>query len=428
MGANGVCPLETTLKVEIITVGNEIISGSILDTNFRFIARKLSSIGADVLWHTSVGDDPETMSEALKLALRRADAVIVTGGIGPTPDDITRKVVSTVLARALLLNDDVLEAIKNRFKLRGLSMPGINERQALFPKGSEIIENKVGLAPGFLIRENGKLLFVLPGVPVEAEVMVEQSVLPRLAAAGSLRVTEQLLFRTTSIPESVIAENVASLEEPLEGVTVAYLPHEYGVDLSLHFRGADPKQVVPLKRAVQERLRKMLGQYCYAEVEKRLEEVVGEMLVARGLTLAIAESVTGGTVAGLVTSVPGASRYFMLGVTAYSNEAKMSVLRVPEILLLEKGAVSAEVALEMAKGVRERGLCDVGLATTGIAGPDGGSAEKPVGLVYIAVVSASASNVKELRLGGNRALIIRRASAAALDLVRRTLLSQEGES
>ncbi len=416
------------MKVEIVTVGNEIISGSILDTNFRFIARRLVSAGADVLWHTSVGDDPETMSEALKLALRRADAVIVTGGIGPTPDDITRKVVSTVFGRALLLNDDVLEAIKNRFKQRGLSMPGINERQALFPKGSEIVPNKVGLAPGFLIKEDGKLLFVLPGVPLEAEVMVEQTVLTKLAGSGSLRPAERLLFRTTGVPESVMAENIASLEEPLEGMTVAYLPHEFGVDLSLSFRGADPKQTSALKRSVQERIRKMLGPSCYAEDEKRLEEVVGEMLAARGLKLAIAESVTGGTVAGLVTSVPGASRYFMLGVTAYSNEAKMSVLEVPEILLLEKGAVSAEVALEMAKGVRDRGLCDVGLSTTGIAGPDGGSAEKPVGLVYVAVATPSASSVKELKLGGNRQLIMRRASAAALDLLRRTLLSEEGNS
>ena len=416
------------MKVEVITVGNEIISGSILDTNFRFIARRLTAAGADVVWHTSVGDEPENMSESLKLALRRADSVIVTGGIGPTPDDITRKVVSTFLGRALLLNDGVLEAIKARFKLRGLSMPGINERQALFPKGSEIIPNRVGLAPGFLIKQDGKLLFVLPGVPLEAEAMVDETVLPKLAGTGSLRPAEQLLFRTTGIPESVIAENIASLGEPLEGVTIAYLPHEYGVDLSLNFRNVDRQQAAVVKRGVLERFRKMLGDFCYAEEEKRLEEVVGEALTARGLRLAIAESVTGGAVAGLVTTVPGASRYFMLGVTAYSNEAKMSVLNVPEILLLEKGAVSAEVALEMARGVRERGLSDVGLSTTGIAGPDGGSAQKPVGLVYVAAVTPSASNVKELKLAGNRQLIIRRASAAALDLLRRALLSEEDRS
>lgn len=416
------------MKVEVITIGNEIITGSILDTNFRFIAGKLASAGADVLWHTSVGDDPETMSEALKVALRRSDAVVVTGGIGPTPDDMTRKVVSTVLGRALLLNDEVLTAIKDRFRQRGLAMPGINERQALFPKGSEIIPNRVGLAPGFLIKEAGKLLFVLPGVPAEAEAMVEESVLPKLADAGTLRPAERLLFRTTGLPESVIAEGIASLKEPLEGITVAYLPHEYGVDLSLSFHAADPKQAAAVRASVQKPLRKILGQSCYAEDSRRLEEVVGAALVARGLKLAVAESVTGGAVAGLVTTVPGASRYFMLGVTAYSNEAKMSVLAVPEILLLEKGAVSAAVAVEMARGVRERGLCDVGLSTTGIAGPDGGTAEKPVGLVYVAVVTGSAAHVKELRLGGNRHLIIRRASAAALDLLRRTLLFEEGQS
>jgi len=413
------------LKAEVITVGNEIISGSVLDTNFRFVARRLVTTGLDVLWHTSVGDDPETMSEALRTALRRANVVIVTGGLGPTPDDITRKVVSNVFGRALLLNDSVLEGIKKRFKSRGLSMPAINERQALFPKGSEIMENKVGVAPGFLIREEDRLLFVLPGVPIEAEVMVEQSVLPKLVALGSLRKTEQLLLRTTGISESAIAENLASMDEPLDGVSISYLPHEYGVDLCLTFEGEEAKQTSVLKRRLRERLLGILGEYCYVEGEKRLEEVVGGLLVSRGFKMAVAESVTGGTLAQLVTSVPGASRYFTLGVTAYSNESKMSVLGVPEILILEKGAVSAEVALEMARGVKEKGVCDVGLSTTGIAGPDGGSVEKPVGLVFVAVVTDSGRDVKELRLGGNRMLVIKRASAAALELLRRMLLRGE---
>ncbi len=416
------------MKAEIITVGNEIISGGILDTNFRFAARKLSSIGVEVLWHTSVGDDSDTMSEALRVALKRAGLVVVTGGIGPTPDDITRKVVSTVLARALLLNDAVLENIKTRFKLRGLSMPAVNERQALFPKGAEVLENKVGVAPGFLIRESERLLFVLPGVPLEAEAMLEESVLPMLRSMGVGRGSEQLLFRATGIPESALAENLASLEGTLEDVSLSYLPHEYGVDLCFTFKGKDPKKVASLKRSLRKRVLEVLGEHCYAEEEKRLEEIVGELLASRGLTLAVAESVTGGVLSQAVTSVPGASRYFMLGVTAYSNEAKMCVLGVPELLILEKGAVSREVALEMAKGVREKGMCDLGLSTTGIAGPDGGSADKPVGLVYVGLASGSCSEVRELRLGGNRLLIMRRASAAALDLLRRVLASEKGAS
>jgi nicotinamide-nucleotide amidase len=410
------------LKFEVITVGSEIVSGSVLDTNFRSIARKLTVIGARVLWHTSVGDEPETMAEALRIALKRADVIIVTGGLGPTPDDITRKVVSTVLGRTLLLSDQVLEAIRARFKKRGVDMPSINERQALFPKGAEIIENKVGTAPGFLLKEDEKFLFVLPGVPLEAEVMLEQFVVPRLASLGTLRGTEQIVLRTTGLAESLIAENVLALEEPLEGVSISYLPHEYGVDLCFTFKSVDAKQVALMKRMVRDKLTGILGEHCYAEGDKRLEEVVGELLISKGLTLAVGESITGGMIAELITSVPGASRYFVLGVTAYSNEAKASVLGVPESLLEEKGAVSPEVAIEMARGVKKKGLADMGLSTTGIAGPSGGTKEKPVGLVFIGLATESKVDVKEIRFGDNREFIVRRASATALDMVRRSLL------
>jgi nicotinamide-nucleotide amidase len=410
------------LKFEVITVGSEIISGSVLDTNFRFIARKLTAIGARVLWHTSVGDEPETMAEALKIALKRADVIIVTGGLGPTPDDITRKVVSTVLGRTLLLSDPVLEAIRARFKKRGVDMPSINERQALFPKGAEIIENKVGTAPGFLLKEDEKSLFVLPGVPLEAEVMLEQFVVPRLTSLGTLRGTEQMVLRTTGLAESLIAENILALQEPLEGVSISYLPHEYGVDLCFTFKSVDAKQVALMKRMVRDKLARILGEHCYAEGDKRLEEVVGGLLVSKRLKLAVGESVTGGMIAELITSVPGASRYFVLGVTAYSNEAKASVLGVPESLFDEKGAVSSEVAIEMARGVREKGLADIGLSTTGIAGPSGGTKEKPVGLVFIGLATESKVDAKEIRFSGNREFIVRRASATALDMVRRSLL------
>lgn len=410
------------MKSEVITVGSEIISGSILDTNFRFVARKLYSIGANVEWHTSVGDDPEAMAEALKIALKRADVVLVTGGLGPTPDDITRKVVSTVLGRTLLLDDSVLENIRARFKARGIEMPGINERQALFPKGSEILENKVGTAPGFLIREGEKLLFVLPGVPIEAEVMIEQSVVPFLVGLGTLRGTEKIVLRTTGLAESIIAENILALEESLEGVSISYLPHEYGVDLSISFKSPDEKQAELMKRRVRSKLAGILGEHCYAEGERRLEEVVGELLVSKGLKLAVAESMTGGVISELITSVPGAARYFTLGVIAYSNQAKLDVLGISEDLIREKGAVSADVAVEMASNVRSKGLADIGISTTGIAGPSGGSKDKPVGLVFIGLSTKDRTEAKQIHFGGNRYLITRRASSTALDMVRRSLL------
>jgi nicotinamide-nucleotide amidase len=406
----------------VITVGSELMSGRTLDTNFRFVARKLSSIGAQVVWHTSVGDEHEIMADALRIALKRADVIVMTGGLGPTPDDVTRKVISTVLGRHLLLNDSVLEAIRERYRMRGREMPGINERQALFPKGAEVIENKVGAAPGFLIKEGDRLLFALPGVPLEAEVMLEQHVLPRLKSSPSLRGSDQVVLRTIGLAESVIAEKVASMKEPLQGVSVSYLPNDYGVDLCLTLKKGEPKQSALSKRVALERLQTMLGKHCYGEGDKRLEEVIGELLVAKKRKLAVAESVTGGMISELITSVPGASRYFVLGVTAYSNETKHKILGVSEKLIREKGAVSEEVAIEMARGVRKKGTADIGVSSTGIAGPGGGSSEKPVGLVYVALATQRKAIGKELRLVGNRALITRRASAAALEMVRRNLL------
>jgi len=398
------------------------MSGHTLDTNFRFIARKLSSIGAEVVWHTSVGDDHETVADVLRVALRRAEIVVMTGGLGPTPDDVTRKVVSTVLGRNLLLNDSVLEAIRERYRMRGTQMPGINERQALFPKGAEVIENKVGAAPGFLIKEGEKLLFALPGVPLEAEVMLEQHVLPRLTQSGTPRGREQVVLRTVGLPESIMAERIASMREQLEGVSISYLPHDYGVDLCLTFKKGEPTQLALNERVARQRLLPILGKHFYGEGDKTLEEVVGELLVSKRRKLAVAESVTGGMVSQLITSVPGASRYFMLGVTAYSDETKCKVLGVSDELIREKGAVSEQVAIEMARGVRKKGAADIGVSSTGIAGPGGGRAEKPVGLVYIAVATQRKASAEELRLVGNRALITRRASAAALEMVRRSLL------
>ncbi|UCF78963.1 MAG: competence/damage-inducible protein A [Candidatus Eiseniibacteriota bacterium] len=410
------------LKSEVITVGSEIMSGRTLDTNFRFIARKLSSIGAQVVWHTSVGDEQESMADVLRIALRRADVVVMTGGLGPTPDDVTRNVVSTVLGRNLLLNDSVLESIRERYRLRGVHMPSINERQALFPKGAEIIENKVGAAPGFLLKSDEKLLFVLPGVPLEAEVMLEQQVLPKLRGLTSTLGPEQVVLRTVGIAESVIAERVSFLDKPLEGAALSYLPHDYGVDVCLTFKSGEPKHVDLRKKAAVKQVKSILGHHLYGEGDAKLEEVVGKLLVSKKLKLAVAESVTGGMISELITSVPGASRYFVLGVTAYSDESKREILGVPEQLIGEKGAVSKEVAVEMAKGVMKRGLADVGISTTGIAGPGGGSAEKPVGLVFVALAARRKTSAKELQIPGNRALIARRASAFALDLLRRHLL------
>jgi nicotinamide-nucleotide amidase len=408
------------MHVEIITIGNEVLSGRTLDTNFAFLARALEEVSVPVVWHTTVGDVAERIAEALRRALARADAVVVTGGLGPTPDDITRKSVATVLRRPLQLDDEVLTRIRERAKRSGRKLPASIESQALLPRGAIAWTNPLGTAPGLLLMQDEKPVVLLPGVPQEMEALATGFLVPYLKERTGLAV-ESFTLRTAGVFESQLHEKIDKLPRGWPGATLAYLPSYFGVDLRVTVAGADPAAVRESATRAYDQLRKKVQAVVYAEGTQGIEEVVGEALVAKGWRLAAAESCTGGLLARRITDVPGSSRYFERGYVTYSNESKVELVGVKPADLEAHGAVSAPVAEQLARGARERAKVDVGVGITGVAGPDGGSEEKPVGTVFIAVSSPVGEVVRAYRFMGTRRTIRERAAQTALDLVRRSL-------
>jgi len=407
------------IRIEIVTIGGEILSGRTRDTNFAFLARGLSQLGLVCRWHTSVPDDRDALIETFEVALGRADVVITTGGLGATPDDITRKALATVLKRQLVLREDVMTVIEERFARMGRTPPPNMQAQALVPLGAELIENPIGIAPGLKFETaDRRFLYALPGVPYEMEAIAARFVLPQIAALEpEARVSERTL-RTIGVPENKLAETVAPMVPP--DISVAYLPHLGTVDLRFSIAGR-PTEAKDLLDRVIEPIRARLADAVYAEGTTELEEVLGRELVARKLSIATAESLTGGRVGGRIVRAPGASQYFLGGLVAYSNRAKVVLLGVPEAWIRERGAVSESVARAMAHGARERFGSDVAIATSGVAGPTGGSAEKPVGLVWFGVEGPAGEAAVQRRLPGDREQVIERTMLIALDLARRSV-------
>ena len=408
------------MHVEIITIGNEVLSGRTLDTNFAFLARALEEASVPVIWHTTVGDVAERIAEALRRALARADAVVMTGGLGPTPDDITRKSVATVLKRPLQLDDEVLARIRERAKRANRKLPTSIESQALLPRGATAWTNPVGTAPGLLLVQDEKPVVLLPGVPQEMEALATQFLVPYLKERSGLAV-ESFTLRTAGVFESQLHEKIGKLPRGWPGATLAYLPSYFGVDLRVTVSGTDAAAVHASAGRAYEQLKQKVEAVIYAEGSQTIEEVVGEGLLAKGWRLAVAESCTGGLVARRITDVSGSSRYFERGYVTYSNESKVELVGVKPADLAAHGAVSAPVAEQLARGARERAKVEVGVGITGIAGPDGGSEEKPVGTVLIAVSSPAGDAVRTYRFMGTRKTIRERATQTSLDLVRRTL-------
>ncbi len=387
------------MKIEILTIGGEILSGRTEDGNFRFLARRLTELGAPPLWHTTVPDTRELLTEALAAAIARADTVIMTGGLGGTPDDITRRVLSQVLHRRLILREETLREVEELYRCRGREAPLSAQGMALIPQGAQLIPNPVGLAPGLLFSTDaGKLIVALPGVPEEMCAQMEQFVLPlleqRLSGVGGW----QQVLRTGGVPESVLAEWIGTGHPP--GLDVAFLPNRHGVDLRLA-RGAGARVTRQEFDAWVSLIRRMLGARVFGTDDTPLEEAIGRLLVHRGLKVSVAESVTGGGVGAALTRVPGSSRYFLGGVVAYDNEVKHDLLGVGRGVLAGHGAVSWQTAEAMALGARRRMGADVAVSTTGIAGPTGGSPEKPVGQLYVGV-STSQGEAHVLRLVSGR--------------------------
>jgi nicotinamide-nucleotide amidase len=407
------------IRIEIVTIGGEILSGRTSDTNFAFLARGLAAHGLACRWHTSVPDDRDALIESLEAALARADVVITTGGLGATPDDITRKSLATVLKRQLVLREDVLHAIEERFARMGRTVPANMQAQALIPLGAELIPNPVGVAPGLkIVAGDNHILFALPGVPYEMEAIAARSVLPMIASLDpETRLAERTL-RTAGVSEMRLAEIVAPMV-PRE-VGVAYLPHLGTVDLRFSLAGRPAEAQDALDRIVAP-IRERIADAIYAEGTTDLQGALGNELVSRGWTMATAESLTGGRVGGRIVSVSGSSRYYLGGIVAYGNRAKVTLLGVPEAWIREHGAVSEPVARAMAHGARERLGAHVAISTTGVAGPTGGTEEKPVGLVWFGVETPTGSAAIRRQLPGDREQVIERTVLIACDLARRAI-------
>jgi nicotinamide-nucleotide amidase len=411
-----------TLTAEIIAIGSELLAPDRADTNSLWLTEKLNSIGIEVKLKTIVGDDDARLEEAIKDASRRSKVVITTGGLGPTEDDITRKVAARALGRRLLLDETILAELRERFRSFGHVMPERNSRQAMVIDQAEVLPNPNGSAPGMFIEHEGVAIVLLPGPPREMRPMFENHVQPKLVGrAGPIKVVRRML-RVAGLGESAVDEKIAPIYTQYENPQTTILFNQSEIEIHLTARGRTEAEAEVLLDRLSEQLEERLGNAVFSFAGEKMEEVVGLKLTVGGYTLSIAESCTGGLIAQRLTEVPGSSKYFVEGVVAYSNDAKTRTLGVDPALILENGAVSAPVARAMAEGIRERAQTDFGLSITGIAGPGGGSEEKPVGLVYIALADDVQTKTRKLQIPGDRQLIRWRASQAALDLLRRRLI------
>ncbi len=410
------------MRAEIITIGEEILSGQTVDTNSAFIARQLATIGVEVVWKTSVGDRTDDIATAIKTAWQRANVTICTGGLGPTADDITKKAICVAFERKLVLRDEILQELERRFAARGARMPALTQNQALQPQGAELAPNRVGSAVGIVFRDTDRYFVALPGVPAEMRVIMVEEVIPQLAALPGREHIELRLIRTAGIFESKISEMIGDLQPTTDDLRLAYLPDYRGVDVRVTGKGADGSKVGRSVDELASAIVARLGDYVFTVGEQTLPEIVGGLLLDRRLTISTAESCTGGYLAKILTDISGSSGYFLGSVVAYSNDVKKKILRVPAKMLDTYGAVSSQVAEAMALGVQRLTGSDFALSTTGIAGPTGGTPEKPVGLVYVGLADSEGVKAHKLNLVGTRERVRERSCVMALDILRRKIL------
>lgn len=412
------------MKAYIITIGDEILLGNTLNTNAAFIGTQLFDINIPVIKSSVIGDENNAILNELRFATEIADIVLLTGGLGPTHDDVTRKSIVDFFKTELIENEEVLENIKAIFEKRKRKVTAVNIDQAKVPKIAEVIRNSLGTAPGMWIEQEGKIYVVMPGVPSEMEAMMQSFVIPKLREkiGEDQNIILRKMILTTGIPESTLFERLGNLDELLQGGKLAFLPNQYGVKLRISVEGTDEKELKNKMTEIEQRIRAKSGRFIYGVGDDQLEAVVGRLLIEREFKIATAESCTGGLVGNMLTNVSGSSKYFERGVICYSNAAKVEILKVNEDTLMEHGAVSMEVAMQMAEGIKSTSGADIGLATTGIMGPTGATPDKPVGLVYIGYCDEKVCTAKKFHFGENRLLNKERTAQAALDFVRRQLL------
>jgi nicotinamide-nucleotide amidase len=410
------------LRAEIIAIGSELLTPFRTDTNSLWLTERLNSVGIEVQLKTVVGDDEAILEESVRDAMRRSEVIISTGGLGPTEDDITRKVFARVTGRQLTLDYEVLAGIRERFSSRGFQMTPNNERQALIPQGGKVLPNPNGTAPGIKLEQDNKLIVLLPGPPRENQPMFDNFVMADLERMSrAVRITRRVL-KVTGLGESALDEMIAPIYKEYSNPSTTILFTDSEIEIHLTATAETAARAEEIAGELADKLEEKLGYYVYSTLGESLEEVIGHRLRLKQFTIATAESCTGGLVAERITQVPGSSDYFIGSVVSYTNDAKSNLLDVPAEMIERNGAVSGEVAEAMARGVRARTGATIGLSVTGTAGPSGGTDAVPVGTVYIGLADDVVTSNRRLTLPGDRHLIRWRASTAALEMVRRRYL------
>jgi len=412
------------MKAYIITIGDEILIGQTINTNAAYIGEQLTNAQINIVGSSAIPDDKAAIIEELKRVSKISDVILVTGGLGSTHDDVTRSGIVDFFETNLVLDKEVLSDIQKFFEVRGRQLTKTNEDQALIPKIAKPIRNPRGTAPGIWIEEKGKVYIVMPGVPYEMKGMMDEYVLPKLIKMkegnGPVLITKNLF--TTGIPESMLSDRLENLNELLCGAKLAFLPSQYGVKMRITVQEKTIESARNKLDEIEQKIRSRVGRYIYGRNDETLEEIVAKLLIDRGLKLSVAESCTGGLLANRLTNVSGSSQFFERGIVAYSNAAKVELLHVDEDYIAKYGAVSLEVARQMAEGIKSISGSDIGLAVTGIMGPTGGTTAKPIGLVYIGICDEKICTAKEFHFGDDRILNKDRTSQAALEMLRRNLL------
>lgn len=411
------------MLAEIITIGDELLIGQVVDTNSAWMADQLNSIGIRVVQITSISDNRQHILTTLKEASDRADILLITGGLGPTKDDITKETLCEYFNTRLVFNQQAFDNVSRIFSLRGYPVTELNQLQAMVPENCQVLDNIHGTAPGMWFEKDGKIIISMPGVPFEMKSIVSDHVLPRLNGKSENVILHQTIL-TEGVGESFLAAKIESWENNLPSfIKLAYLPQPGIVRLRLTAIGPDSEMLKGALQKAEEELLPLAGEYIFGHNEETFPEIIGRLLKEKNQTLATAESCTGGQIAQMITSIPGSSDYFKGGIVAYSNEIKENLLGVQHLTLLDHGAVSEATVREMAKGARERLQADYAIAVSGVAGPAGGTPEKPVGTVWIAIATPSETIARKFLFGEHRGRNIQRASVSSLSLLRKLLTS-----
>jgi len=411
------------MKAEIITIGDELLIGQVIDTNSAWLGQQLSLLGISLYQRTACGDSKEQILSCLKDAENRSDIIIITGGLGPTKDDITKKTMCEYFNTTLVVDEKVLEWVTRIFRMRKMEMLETNLQQAMIPANSKTLWNRSGTAPGMWFDINNKIFISLPGVPFEMKTIFEEEAIPLIKNKFTLPFIYHRTLQTCSIGESYLAEKIIDIEETLpQHIKLAYLPSVGAVRLRLSAHGNNESEVMNDVAVIVNKMYERIGEYIYGENNDSLSEVVGKLLTNKNKTMATAESCTGGFIAHQITSIPGSSKYFTGSIISYDNKIKQQELNVSNTILNNEGAVSEACVKQMATEILSKFNVDYAIATSGIAGPDGGSEEKPVGTVWIAVASRNEIITKKFNMGDNRERTILRTSISELDMLRKMIL------